>query len=191
MENKSRLIGEDEKYQISKLIKTAIGLRKKSDFAQLIGISVPMMSRFLNGKYSKKIPIDILQKIYENRYNQSDTTLLQQLYLLNGYNLNSIKEIHKMKTIEELFKTALEYHLKRIEDRMQEAVNKGLLYIIYNIPKVLLEDETFRTGLSDALSEAGYNLKKHPSAENFFKISCIEIVEDNVNLTSQDEFRQE
>lgn len=84
-----------------------------------------------------------------------------------------------MKNIEELLKAALEYHLQQIEDQMQEAVNKGNLFIIYKIPKTLLEDPQFRDGLANALSQAGYRIAIYPSEANYFKISCIEIIDED------------
>ena len=90
-----------------------------------------------------------------------------------------------MKNLDELIEAALEYHLKKIEEEMQEAVNKGEPYIYYYIPAFLLDDENFRKGLERELEAAEYIIEKskyssYEFIKNRFKISCIEIIEDPI-----------
>ena len=87
-----------------------------------------------------------------------------------------------MKNLDELIKTALNYHLNQIEERMQEQVNKGTPHIYYQIPTFLLDDENFRKGLERELDAAEYIIEKskYSSIKNQFKISCIEMIEDPI-----------
>lgn len=85
MENSNYILGEKEKERISVLVKKAMGERTGAEFADLIGLSPSLFSNLLKGKYRKRLPLELLIKIDENKGDPSDSSLLDELCSLNGH----------------------------------------------------------------------------------------------------------
>lgn len=111
-----------------------------------------------------------------------------------------------LSNFDELTKKSAEYHLTKIEEKMQSAFNQGSLYIYYSFPSLLIENEIFRGIIDNAIYNAGWYMEFHKNIrddkflktvhnmDNFvrdvvenreekviakeFKISCLEIEEE-------------
>ena len=91
--------------------------------------------------------------------------------------------MNNLSTFNELITKAINYHLERINQNMEEAVRQGKLSITYTIPSVLIEEPRFRETIDREITAAEWVIQKQKvindeaSGEKWMLLtmSCIEV----------------
>ena len=97
--------------------------------------------------------------------------------------------MNNLNTFNELITKAINYHLERINQNMEEAVRQGKLSITYTIPSVLIEEPRFRETIDREITAAEWVIQKQKvindetSGEKWMLLtmSCIELEGDEEN----------
>ena len=97
--------------------------------------------------------------------------------------------MNNLSTFNELITKAINYHLERINQNMEEAVNQGKLSITYTIPSVLIEEPRFRETIDREITSAEWVIQKQKvindetSGEKWMLLTmnCIEVEENEEN----------
>lgn len=87
--------------ELTKCINVAKGPhRNMAEFAKDTGISAATLSRIINGKYRKPLSLDFVERIYKNRFDQSDRALLWQLMAASGTAPNKEEALYWARVAE-------------------------------------------------------------------------------------------
>lgn len=87
--------------ELTKCINVAKGPhRNMAEFAKDTGISPATLSRIINGKYRKPLSLDFVERIFKNRFDQSDRALLWQLMASSGTAPNKEEALYWAKVAE-------------------------------------------------------------------------------------------
>lgn len=84
-----------------------------------------------------------------------------------------------LKKFDELLAKTIDIYINALNEKMQQAMVKGDLFIFQDFPKILIENEDFRKIIDENISNANWTIEYDSEDEikntKLFKISCIEI----------------